>query len=115
MSSPTFWTIQRCPNCPGDNEDENALLDDGDGVPGLIGGWWEGWDYLAGNVSPGDTVTVLEPDMRSAAELGYEEAPHGWGPYYDPDVHGPLSPGEKIPPGWRFDTDQRIWKHESSL
>lgn len=58
----TNWTIARCPNLPGDNEDEDAFLDDGD-VPGLIGGWFKAWEYIAGNAEVGDTVTVL-PDMQ---------------------------------------------------
>lgn len=90
------------------------LVGDGSSAPGLIGDMRSAWEYLGGNVTSGDTVTVLEPDMRSASELGYEEPPLGWSSHYDPDVHGPLGPGEKIPSGWQFDTDERIWKRENA-
>lgn len=103
----TDWTIQECVNCPGCNEDTNALLDDGDG-PGLVGGWAEGWAYLGGNIESGDTVTVLHPDLRSAEELGYTPAPLGWSPFWDPDKHGPLGIGAP-PPGWTFNQQTRRW------
>jgi hypothetical protein len=103
----TAWTIQCCPNIPGGNEDENAFLDDGSGVD-LIGGWHKGWDYIAGNAEPGDTVTVLEPDTRTADEVGYEPPPLGWSPFWDPDRDGPLGVGAP-PSGWVFDTDKRQW------
>lgn len=71
---PRNWTIQRCQNIPGGNEDKNAFVDYGTGAC-LIGGWYRGWDYIAGNAEPGDTVTVLEPDTRTANEVGHKPAP----------------------------------------
>lgn len=103
----TDWRIQRCPNVPGSNEDDNAFLSDSSGpmagefhLADLIGGWAEGWDYIGGNAEPGDTVIVLEPDTRTAEELGCQESPHGWSPYCGHPRHEPLSRDELLRRGW---------------
>lgn len=102
------WTIQRCQNIPGGNEDKNALVEVDSAGSCLIGGWHRGWDYIAGNAEPGDTVTVLEPDTRTASELGYIPSPLGWTRFWDPDRDGPLGAGAP-PAGWVFDTDKKQW------
>lgn len=68
----TNWTIQEFTNIIGGNEDTNAVVDDGDG-PGFIGGYEKGWDYIGGNVSPGDTVCVLAADGRTIEQLDPKE------------------------------------------
>jgi hypothetical protein len=57
----TTWRIQKLPDMGVDARDEDsANLDDGSGLGHFDHGWWEAWEYIAGNCVPGDTVEVLE-------------------------------------------------------
>lgn len=64
----TEWKIARLRNQPAVEDETGAWLDD-QHAAGVFGrGWFGAWQYIAGNASPGDTVTVLEDDPPVASE-----------------------------------------------
>lgn len=64
----TNWRISRLPSQPATGyDDDGAWLDGGDdhGAGIYRKGWLDAWDYIGGNASPGDTVTVLADDYST--------------------------------------------------
>jgi hypothetical protein len=69
----TDWTIREWPNRTGGNEDTSAFIT---GTSEGFMDYGEAWSYIGGNVAPGDTVTVLEPDptgMDRESEYEFED------------------------------------------